>query len=212
MTLVERAESVRRFAMLSIAAQLCLTAAAWLLPLFSEFHFTDDTISELALGRFGYLQTAAFVIAGGGTLVLARAIERMTIPSRASVSGVRLIYFYGVAIVLLGVFPTEEIDAPMEIWSQGTVGLLHAWISTLAFPAAVIGMVLLTLAFRNQARWRPISNGSGACAALALALLFVQSEGPLIGLMRRLLVGVISAWLILVALRIRTTIAPRRAG
>jgi uncharacterized membrane protein YjgN (DUF898 family) len=42
----------------------------------------------------------------------------------------------------------------------------------------------------------------------ALALMFVQQEGPLIGLLQRLLVAVISAWLILVALRVRSIVTP----
>jgi hypothetical protein len=36
----------------------------------------------------------------------------------------------------------------------------------------------------------------------------VQEEGPLIGLLQRLLVAVISAWLILVALRVRSIVTP----
>jgi hypothetical protein len=38
----------------------------------------------------------------------------------------------------------------------------------------------------------------------------VQQEGPLIGLLRRALVIVISAWLILVALRVRSIVTPGR--
>lgn len=41
-------------------------------------------------------------------------------------------------------------------------------------------------------------------AGAALALLFVQSKGPWVGIMQRLLTTAISAWLILVALRART--------
>jgi hypothetical protein len=34
--------------------------------------------------------------------------------------------------------------------------------------------------------------------------MFVQAEGPWVGLMQRLLISAISGWLILVALRVRT--------
>lgn len=42
----------------------------------------------------------------------------------------------------------------------------------------------------------------------ALALLFVQAQSPLLGLMQRLLVTIVAAWLILVASRLRTAAGP----
>jgi hypothetical protein len=42
----------------------------------------------------------------------------------------------------------------------------------------------------------------------SLALIIVQQEGPLIGLLQRALVIVISAWLILVALTVRSIVTP----
>jgi uncharacterized membrane protein YjgN (DUF898 family) len=42
----------------------------------------------------------------------------------------------------------------------------------------------------------------------SLALIIVQQVGPLIGLLQRALVIVISAWLILVALRVRSVVTP----
>jgi hypothetical protein len=45
------------------------------------------------------------------------------------------------------------------------------------------------------------------CPAGALALFFVQSQGPLVGLLQRLLVTVIAAWLIVVAIRVRSLAA-----
>ena len=39
---------------------------------------------------------------------------------------------------------------------------------------------------------------------VALALMFVQAEGPWVGIMQRLLISAISGWVILVALRVRT--------
>jgi hypothetical protein len=38
-------------------------------------------------------------------------------------------------------------------------------------------------------------------------LVFLQTQGPLVGLIQRLLVAMPSAWLILVALRARRTVA-----
>src|SRR5215213_1531918 len=50
-------------------------AIALLLPPVSEYSLTEDTISELAIGRYGYLQTAAFFAVGGSSLALAVGIR-----------------------------------------------------------------------------------------------------------------------------------------
>jgi hypothetical protein len=56
---------------MAIVGQLVLLASALLLPIWSQYSLIRDNISELALGRYGFLQTAAFVLAGLGTLALA---------------------------------------------------------------------------------------------------------------------------------------------
>jgi hypothetical protein len=53
-------------------------ATALLLPLISEYSLTADYISELVIGRYGYLQTAAFFAAGLGTLALAVGVREAT--------------------------------------------------------------------------------------------------------------------------------------
>jgi hypothetical protein len=65
-----------RFAVLS---QVLLLASAWLLPIWSGFGLIGDHISELALGRYGFVLSAAFLVAGLGTLGLAYAIRRATL-------------------------------------------------------------------------------------------------------------------------------------
>ena len=42
-----------------------------------------------------------------------------------------------------------------------------------------------------------------------MALLFVQAEGPWVGLMQRALISAVSGWLVLVALRVRTIASAR---
>jgi hypothetical protein len=67
----------------------------------------------------------------------------------------------------------------------------------------VIGMFLLTRTFGLLPAWRSIMRASVFFPAGSLGLLVVQGEGPLVGLLQRLLVAVISGWIILVALRVR---------
>lgn len=53
---------------------------------------------------------------------------------------------------------------------------------------------------------------SGLLAAAALSLLLGQTQGPLAGLMQRLLVTAIAAWIIMVAARTWRLGAPDRRG
>jgi hypothetical protein len=77
-TVVQRPQSLSLLATLAIVGQLVLLASALLLPIWSQYSLIHDNISELALGRHGFIQTAAFVIAGVGTLALALAIRQLT--------------------------------------------------------------------------------------------------------------------------------------
>jgi len=70
-------------------------------------------------------------------------------------------------------------------------------------------MFLLTWTFAHQARWRSLVVWSSLIAGAALALLFVQAEGPWVGLMQRALISAVSGWLVLVALRVRTIASAR---
>jgi hypothetical protein len=63
---VQRPQGLSLLATLAIVGQLVLLASALLLPIWSQYSLIRDNISELALGRYGFLQTAAFVLAGSG--------------------------------------------------------------------------------------------------------------------------------------------------
>jgi hypothetical protein len=66
-TVLQRSQSLSRLAALAIVGQLVLITTALLLPIWSEYSLIGDNISELALGRYGFVQAAAFLIAGLGT-------------------------------------------------------------------------------------------------------------------------------------------------
>src|SRR5918994_5569864 len=86
-------------------------ATALLLPLVSEYSLTSDYISELAIGRYGYLQTTAFFAVGVSSLALAVGIRVATKSSWGSRIGSAFIGLYGLGAILVGIFPTNEVDA-----------------------------------------------------------------------------------------------------
>lgn len=194
-------------AVLAIGTQVGFLASAFLLPLVSEYGFIGDNISELVLGRYGVVQTAAFVLAGLGTLGLAVAIRALTAGSRGSLVGLLLVTVYGLGAILAAIFPTDRIDRPADVGAQSTTGLIHISVGLVSFLAVVVGMFVLTWTFARAVQWRSLALWSGLCASGALALLFAQSEGPWVGLMQRLLVAAIAAWTTAVAARVRSIAA-----
>jgi hypothetical protein len=64
-TTLQEARRLQLIAAGAIVGLAFFSATALLLPLVSEYSLTADYISELPLGRYGYLQTAAFFAVGG---------------------------------------------------------------------------------------------------------------------------------------------------
>jgi hypothetical protein len=209
-TVVQRSQRLSRLAALAIAGQLVLAASALLLPIWSEYGLIGDNISELALGRFDFVQTAAFLLAGLGTLALAFAIRTLTAGSWGSRVGSLLIAIYGAGAILSAIFPTDRIDSQADLSSLSVTGAIHVAVAIASFACVIVGMFVLIRTFAQAHRWRSFSRLSVFFPSSALALMIVQQEGPLIGLLQRLLVAVISAWLILVALNVRSIVTPTK--
>lgn len=202
---------LRQLALFAGVGQVILLASAWLMPLASEYRLVGDNISELVLGRYGWVQTLAFVISGLGVIGLAYTIYRLTSGARGSILGPLLIGIYGLGAVVVAIFPTDRIDSTADVYSQSVVGWIHSLTAFVCFICMVVGMFVLTWTFSRLARWRSLVVWSALLAGAALALLFVQMEGPWVGLMQRLLVTAISGWLLLVASRVRTIASTRKA-
>lgn len=196
-----------QLAVLAVVGQLVLLASAWLLPAISEYHLVGDNISELAIGQYGFVQTLAFVISGLGVLALAYGIHRLTAGIRGSLLGSVFIGIYGVGALVVAIFPSDRIDSKADVWTQSTTGWIHSITAFVAYLSVITGMLVLTWTFARDMHWRSLVVGSALLAGAALALLFVQSEGPWVGLMQRLMIAAISGWLILVALRVRSVAA-----
>jgi hypothetical protein len=192
-----------RFASLAIVGQGILFASAWLLPIVSEYSLVGDNMSELVLGRYGFIQTVAFLVAGVGTLGLAYAIRQLTKGTWGSLVGPLLVGLYGLGAILVAIFPTDRVDTAADVWTQSTLGMIHVFVAMFSFLGMIIGMFILTRTFALLPAWRPLTRLLVYIQVVALALFIVQGEGPLVGLLQRLLVAVISGWIILVALRVR---------
>ena len=99
------------------------------------------------------------------------------------------------------------IDSPADMASLTTTGLIHVAISLVSFVCMIVAMFIFVRTFALEPRWRSLTPWIVLLPASALSLMFVQSQGPWVGIMQRLMVGVISAWMVIVAVRVRAIAA-----
>ncbi len=131
-----------------------------------------DSISEGALGAYGWMQTAAFVVLGLTSALLVLLTRRELEGRRATAAAV-LFGVWAVAVLLCGVFAVDE--GAKGATSAAKVHLLAAGI---AFVAVLAGMWLSTFAMRSDATWTDRFPVSLAVVALATALFLLTAMAP----------------------------------
>ena len=106
-------------------------------------------LSEYALGRAGWMMTAAFVALAisllGAVVALTRQVR--TWPGRI---GLALLIIAATGILLAAVFPTDPITVPVE--AQTTAGRLHNLGASLDWSP--VGMLLLAWSLGRTTTWR----------------------------------------------------------
>jgi hypothetical protein len=194
----------------AVAGQLFLLASAWLLPFVSEFSLVGDNISELVLGREGGVQALAFLFCGLGTAGLAFVLGSATGGLRGSAVLSALVLLNGLGLVVAALVPTDRIDSPADLLTLSSAGVVHVAAASVGLVSAVLAMFVGSWAFGRDCDWHRLVLWSVLLSGGSLALLFAQTQGPLAGLLQRALVTLISAWMIMVAVR-AYRLAERRA-
>lgn len=197
-----RPRDLTLLAVVCVVGELWFTATAWLLPLASQYTLRGDNISELVLGRFGVLQTAAFVAGGVGSLALAVGVRRAMRGTWGALAGPVLVGMSGVGLLVAAIVPTDRVDGAADLASLTTGGVVHVLAAAVGFVTGVAGMLVLSRTFRRDPRWRSFWPWSLSLAGVALVLLFVQDQGPYVGLYQRSLSLTIGLWTVLAAFRL----------
>lgn len=149
-------------AIVSLGGSGCFVASALLLPAVSEYGIRQDFISELAIGRYGFVQTLAFVAFGIGALALAAGLRRSTKGSWGSLVGSRLVGLFGIGVLLDAAFPIDPGGRMMTV--TGTVHLVAA---LAAFVCMVVAIrVFEDLQAERRVAFPPVCvSGARACGA-----------------------------------------------
>lgn len=164
---------------------------------FGRYSPIEQAMSELALGRHGYLMNVAFTLLGMGLVALALSYARAVDGGRAVPA---LLAVGGVLGVLSGVFQPSASGAPAT-----TESVLHEVVGVTLFVAVTVAMFASVRRFRRDRRWKALARPTLLWGVLTAASFFLIPilEQRAFGVAQRILVGAWMSWTLLIAIHAR---------
>ena len=172
---------------LSFLGSLALAGAAFWATALVTMHpgpQTNDTstISEYAVGPYGGFYMAADVTLGIGFVALALGVRGATTASRTSRIGSLLVGLNGLGWIVGGLFVVDPecgraVAASLPCSEGGEPvtahGAIHGLSGAISILSLIVGMLLLSRAFKRDDRWRTFRPVSLALGLATLAQLMV---------------------------------------
>jgi hypothetical membrane protein len=158
-------------------------------------------ISDYAVGRYGWVMTTWFLAMSCGCLMLLLGLVRSGPNLVAARIGTLLLGVASIGLAVSAIFPTD-VRLP-----ETTTGEIHFVSFLVNIGSIVLAIVLLSLSFGSQPRWRPYRRTALILAALVVLAVVLQfltlHKGAPYGLANRLAVTVLIAWLLATSIRLR---------
>ena len=158
-----------------------------------EYDPTTETVSQYAIGPYGYLMTAGFLGLSPAVFALALGLWRSVTPRPWL--GSLLLSTAGFCIFLVGVFPIDPRPGAMP-----TTETTHDAAFMASFVFTVAAMVVLTRHFGRDAMWRsiqPVSLTLSLIVVVGLAAFVVLSDTSWRGAAQRVCIITVLLWLLL---------------
>ena len=206
------------------AARITFWAAALFLVLLAALHIIKPeydpswrTVSEYAIGRFGWaMQLAFFSLAIASVCAISAVWE---LRSTIGYIGLMLLLVAATGMIIGGIFPTDPITTAPDALSAS--GKMHILGGQLGIPSIPLAMTLISWALtRRHLAWADVRRWLWLLVSLAwlgfgavVFLAFVVAKGTLgpevlIGWPNRLFMIGYSLWLMVVARRTIATASP----
>ncbi|HEY9127726.1 MAG TPA: DUF998 domain-containing protein [Acidobacteriaceae bacterium] len=170
---------------------------------------THHFISDYAVGRYGWVMTTWFLAMSYGCLMLVLGLVRSGPTSVAARIGTCLLGVASIGLVVSAIFPTD-VQSP-----QTRAGHIHDMSFLVNIGSIFLAIVLLSLSFGSQPRWRPYRRTALTLAGLVVLAVVLQfltlHKGAPYGLANRLAVTMLLAWLLTTAIRLRAVALEREA-
>jgi hypothetical membrane protein len=157
-------------------------------------------ISDFAIGRYGYVQTAGLFALGVALLTLDVSLWRSLTLTRWSRAGLVAITLCGFASLGTGIWPADVAGSVVET----TSGVVHAVAADVGYCSLTAAMVLLSLHFRRDRPWRRLFVPSLVLAVLGVLALVVvawTAETSIRGLSQRIMAVPLLLWLLVTSTR-----------
>jgi len=129
-------------------------------------------MSGLVHGRFGWIMRLAFVVRGVAALALVGAVSSLVPEAARSDLGLGLIAVWGGASALLAAYDTDMPGDEPTAHGRG-----HAVIAFVAYVAAAVGMVLVSLKLDNAEATADVARRALPLALLTAVAMVVQFVG-----------------------------------
>jgi hypothetical protein len=171
----------------------------------------DGTISEYALGDYGWLQSVNDVVLGVGIIAIAIGLRQTLAPGKRVTAAWVLLLIVGLGFLTAAVFETD----PRGAAESTTSGAIHGTAALVSVLGLVIAAWLLRGVFTRDASYLHLARTQLWFAVLitvgVVVLVVLFEVGPA-GLLQRLLVVVIASWLFVVAANLRQVETTRYAA
>jgi hypothetical protein len=188
-----------------IVLYLVLDVIAQLLP--PHYSAITQAESDLAVGPYGGVMTANFVVRGLLTLAFLNGL-RLTIRAEGGEwpryrRGLGAFLVWGIGAFLLAAFPTDVPTLPVS-WH----GAIHGVVAIPVFIGGALGTYWVATRFGTSPTFRSAEGWTTALAWVTVVLLVVEVLGGLAdrqlagevgGLLERLFLGSVLLWLFLVS-------------
>ena len=151
---------------------------------------TFDWPSGLALGKYGIVMTATFIISGLLIFIFALRLKADLRPARTSQTGSALLALSGLALAGLAFTTDPTIRTTPATWHGPLHDLSFLLLGLTLFPA----MVVLGFAFRNDERWRDLSLYTWLTLAFAIPAFILKGAAFYVFLFAILVWNEVAAW------------------
>lgn len=165
-----------------------------------RYHPLSQAVSELALGRDGWLMAIAFCSLGTGTIFLAAMLRRLDAPPRLAP------WLIGVSGALSYVSAFVHADGPHGTTTHGQI---HQAVGIVTFALLIAGMFALVRPFRRDRHFRTLATPTlvWALAAVGGFFLIPLSGAAYFGVAQRIFLTIILSWALTISVRSLETAA-----
>ncbi|WP_194819162.1 DUF998 domain-containing protein [Nocardia sp. XZ_19_385] len=198
----------------AIAGPLFLAAVALEGATRADYDPVRHPISSLALGPYGWTQTATFLVSGILSLAYAVGLRAALTPGRGRLWAPILVAAWGIGLVGSGVFVTDPVSGyppgtPGKPAGPTTTGTLHDLFALPVFLGFPVLCLVILARFLGERRlgWAvyTLLTAAGFTACFVLASMGFEQDPGLIeiaGLLQRITIAIAWLWLTLLAVHL----------